>query len=88
MTHLYLEKGFVSSRVYVPAQDIAKAKMLRLVAIEGTLADIYINGKPAPGSGVIATAFPGMKGQITSLRDIERIHPARAAGFMISARLP
>lgn len=72
LTHLYLDKGFVSSRVYVPAQDIAKTKTLRLVAIEGTLADIYINGKPAPGSGVIATAFPGMKGQITNLRDIEQ----------------
>ncbi|MCZ3380629.1 ShlB/FhaC/HecB family hemolysin secretion/activation protein, partial [Rhizobium sp. AG207R] len=72
LTHLYLDKGFVSSRVYVPAQDIAKTKVLRLVAVEGTLADIYINGKPAPGSGVIATAFPGMKGEITNLRDIEQ----------------
>ncbi|WFU04560.1 ShlB/FhaC/HecB family hemolysin secretion/activation protein (plasmid) [Rhizobium sp. CB3171] len=72
LTHLYLDKGFVSSRVYVPAQDIAGTKVLRLVAVEGTLADIYINGKPAPGSGVIATAFPGMKGEITNLRDIEQ----------------
>ncbi|ENN86708.1 polypeptide-transport-associated domain protein ShlB-type [Rhizobium freirei PRF 81] len=72
LTHLYLDKGFVSSRVYVPAQDIAKTKTLRLVAVEGTLADIYINGKPAPGSGVIAAAFPGMKGGITNLRDIEQ----------------
>ncbi|RAX43611.1 ShlB/FhaC/HecB family hemolysin secretion/activation protein [Rhizobium tropici] len=72
LTHLYLDKGFVSSRVYVPAQDIAGTKVLRLVAVEGTLADIYINGKPAPDSAVIATAFPGMKGEITNLRDIEQ----------------
>ena len=72
LTHLYLDKGFVSSRVYVPAQDIAKTNVLRLVAVEGTLSDIYINGKPAPGSGVLATAFPGMKGEITNLRDIEQ----------------
>ena len=72
LTHLYLDKGFVSSRVYVPAQDIAKTKVLRLVAVEGTLADIYVNGKPQPGSGVLATAFPGMKGEITNLRDIEQ----------------
>ncbi|MGV1761857.1 ShlB/FhaC/HecB family hemolysin secretion/activation protein [Rhizobium sp. A22-96] len=77
LTHLYLDKGFVSSRVYVPAQDIAKTKVLRLVAVEGTLADIYINGQPASGfgaagSGVLATAFPGMKGEITNLRDIEQ----------------
>ena len=77
LTHLYLDKGFVSSRVYVPAQDIAKTKVLRLVAVEGMLADIYMNGKPvsgvgAAGSGVLATAFPGMKGEITNLRDIEQ----------------
>ncbi|MBO9166775.1 ShlB/FhaC/HecB family hemolysin secretion/activation protein [Rhizobium sp. L80/93] len=72
LTHLYLDKGFVASRVYVPAQDIAGTKMLRLVAVEGTLSDIYINGKPAPGSGVLATAFPGMKDKITNLRDIEQ----------------
>ncbi|NTJ05402.1 ShlB/FhaC/HecB family hemolysin secretion/activation protein, partial [Agrobacterium rhizogenes] len=34
--------------------------------------DIYINGMPAPGSGMLATAFPGMKGEITNLRDIEQ----------------
>ncbi|MGV1766892.1 ShlB/FhaC/HecB family hemolysin secretion/activation protein [Rhizobium rhizogenes] len=72
LTHLYLNKGFVTSRVYVPAQDIAGTKVLRLVAVEGTLSDIYINGKPAPGSGMLATAFPGMKGHITNLRDIEQ----------------
>ncbi|NTF98473.1 ShlB/FhaC/HecB family hemolysin secretion/activation protein, partial [Rhizobium rhizogenes] len=72
LTHLYLNKGFVTSRVYVPAQDIAGTKVLRLVAVEGTLSDIYINGMPAPGSGMLATAFPGMKGEITNLRDIEQ----------------
>ncbi|HEX8047860.1 ShlB/FhaC/HecB family hemolysin secretion/activation protein [Rhizobium sp.] len=72
LTFLYLDTGFVTSRVYVPAQDIAKTKVLRLVAVEGTLSDIYINGKPAPGSGVLATAFPGMKDHILNLRDIEQ----------------
>lgn len=72
LTYLYLDKGFVTSRVYVPAQDIAGTKTLKLVAVEGTLSDIYINGKPAPGSGMLATAFPGMKAHITNLRDIEQ----------------
>ena len=72
LTHVYLDKGFVTSRVYVPAQDIAKTKVLRLVAVEGTLSDIYVNGKPAPGSGMLATAFPGMKSEVANLRDIEQ----------------
>jgi hemolysin activation/secretion protein len=72
LTHLYLDKGLVTSRVYVPAQDIAKTKTLRLIAVEGSLSDIYLNGKPAPSSGMVATAFPGMKGRVTNLRDIEQ----------------
>nr|WP_245512988.1 ShlB/FhaC/HecB family hemolysin secretion/activation protein [Rhizobium sp. BK376] len=72
LTHLYLNKGLVTSRVYVPAQDIAKTKTLRLVAVEGALSDIYLNGKPTSGSGMLATAFPGMKGRVTNLRDIEQ----------------
>jgi hemolysin activation/secretion protein len=72
LTYIYLDKGYVTSRVYVPAQDIAATKVLKLVAIEGRLADIYINGQPAPTSGVLATAFPGMKNHIANLRDIEQ----------------
>ncbi|MFS8056731.1 ShlB/FhaC/HecB family hemolysin secretion/activation protein [Rhizobium sp. BR 317] len=77
LTQLYLDRSFVTSRLYVPAQDIAKTKTLRLVAVEGTLSDIYINGKPAPvsgvmGSGMLATAFPGLKDHIVNLRDIEQ----------------
>jgi hemolysin activation/secretion protein len=72
LTHLYLDEGFVGARFYVPAQEIAATKTLHLVAIEGKLEDIYLDGKPAPGSGVVATAFPGLKGQITNLRDIEQ----------------
>jgi hemolysin activation/secretion protein len=72
LTHLYLDKGFVAARVYVPEQDIAKAKILRLIVAEGTLSDIYLNGKPAPASGVLATAFPGLRGRIVNMRDVEQ----------------
>jgi hemolysin activation/secretion protein len=72
ITSLYLDGGYVTSRVFVPAQDIAGTKVLKLVAVEGKLADIYINGKPAPGSGMLATAFPRMKDHIANLRDIEQ----------------
>jgi hemolysin activation/secretion protein len=72
LTYVYLDKGYVTSRVYVPAQDIATTKVLKLVAIEGRLADIYLNGQPAPRSGELATAFPGMKDHIANLRDIEQ----------------
>jgi hemolysin activation/secretion protein len=72
LTHLYLDKGYITSRAYVPEQDIAATKTLRLVVVEGTLADIYVNGKPPALRGTIATAFPGMKGEIVNIRDMEQ----------------
>lgn len=72
LTFLYVEEGYITSRVYVPEQDIAGTKRLRLVAAEGALSDIYLNGKPADYPGLLATAFPGMKGRAVNIRDVEQ----------------
>lgn len=72
VTDLYLDKGFVTSRAYVPPQDIAGTRLLRLVVVEGTISDIYINGKRTEGSASLATAFPGVKGDVANIRDIEQ----------------
>lgn len=72
LTNLYMDAGYITSRVYVPEQDIAGTKVLRLVAAEGTLSDIYLNGKPAEYPGLLATAFPGMKGRAANIRDVEQ----------------
>ncbi|PRD40443.1 ShlB/FhaC/HecB family hemolysin secretion/activation protein [Phyllobacterium phragmitis] len=72
LTYLYVEEGYITSRVYVPEQNIAETKVLRLVAAEGALSDIYLNGKPAAYPGLIATAFPGMKGRPVNIRDVEQ----------------
>ncbi|MFB4374713.1 MULTISPECIES: ShlB/FhaC/HecB family hemolysin secretion/activation protein [Agrobacterium] len=72
ITDIYLDKGFVTSRAYVPPQDIAGTGLLRLVVVEGTIADIYLNGQPAEQNGSFATAFPGMKGKVANIRDVEQ----------------
>jgi hemolysin activation/secretion protein len=72
LTNLYLDRGYVTSRVYVPQQDIAKTKLLRLMVVEGVLADIYLNSKKTPRNGSLATAFPGVVGQVANIRDIEQ----------------
>lgn len=72
ITDLYLDKGFVTSRAYVPPQDIAGTGLLRLVVVEGTISDIYLNGQPAGRNGSFATAFPGVKGEVANIRDIEQ----------------
>ncbi|WP_281039322.1 MULTISPECIES: ShlB/FhaC/HecB family hemolysin secretion/activation protein [unclassified Rhizobium] len=72
ITDLYLDKGLVTSRAYIPPQDIAGTKLLRLVVVEGTISDIYFNGKSTERNSVFATAFPGMKGEVANIRDIEQ----------------
>ncbi len=72
ITDLYLDKGFVTSRAYVPPQDIAGTELLRLVVVEGTISDIYFNGQPAERNGSFATAFPGVKGEVANIRDVEQ----------------
>ena len=72
LTNLYMDAGYITSRVYVPEQDIAQTKILRLMAAEGSLSDIYLNGKPAEYPGLLATAFPGMTGRTANIRDVEQ----------------
>ncbi|MGR9243450.1 ShlB/FhaC/HecB family hemolysin secretion/activation protein (plasmid) [Rhizobium leguminosarum] len=72
VTHLYIDHGYVTSRAYVPQQDIAKTRILRLLVVEGTLSDIYLNGQKVAGSGSLATAFPGLIGRVVNIRDIEQ----------------
>ncbi|MDP9811318.1 hemolysin activation/secretion protein [Rhizobium tibeticum] len=56
LTNLYLDKGFVTSRAYVPPQDIAGTRLLKLTVVEGTISDIYLNGKASERNGALATA--------------------------------
>ncbi|MCO6180756.1 ShlB/FhaC/HecB family hemolysin secretion/activation protein [Ciceribacter sp. RN22] len=72
MTDLYLDRGYITSRVYVPEQDIGSSRTLRLKAVEGVISDIYLDGKPAPHSGELETAFPGLRGRAGNIHDIEQ----------------
>ncbi|MGO7917456.1 POTRA domain-containing protein, partial [Rhizobium ruizarguesonis] len=67
-----IDHGYVTSRDYVPQQDIRKTRILRLLVVEGTLSDIYLNGKKVAGRGSLATAFPGLIGRVVNIRDIEQ----------------
>ncbi|MBB3644215.1 hemolysin activation/secretion protein [Rhizobium sp. BK619] len=72
VTHLYIDHGYVTSRAYVPQQDIRKTRILRLLVVEGTLSDIYLNGRKVAGNASLATAFPGLIGRVVNIRDIEQ----------------
>ncbi|MBO0131600.1 MULTISPECIES: ShlB/FhaC/HecB family hemolysin secretion/activation protein [Agrobacterium tumefaciens complex] len=70
LTYLYVERGYIASRAYLPEQDLSDGS-LDISVIEGSLEDITLNGK-APSDNRIATAFPGIRGEPANLRDIEQ----------------
>ncbi|UNF52623.1 hypothetical protein MNL02_02830 [Bartonella krasnovii] len=73
LAKVYLDKGYVTARFYIPDQDIKNSKMLKFVVVEGKLSDIYYNGFPASAyNHVVWSAFPGLKGHILNMRDIEQ----------------
>jgi len=68
ITNLYIEKGYVTSRAFmVMPQNRLKEGILEVFIVEGR-----INSLKGIGSGAIFTAFPGMKGKVLNLRDIEQ----------------
>ncbi len=72
LTHDYLAQGYVTSRVYVPEQDLSRGE-LTLLVIEGTVSDVRAKGAKGKPAGVsLATAFPDRKGKILDLRDFEQ----------------
>lgn len=64
----YLAQGYITSRAYLPEQDLAGGR-LTIGALEGRIEAFRVNGEPDP---VTRTLFPGLVGQILNLRDLEQ----------------
>ncbi|KAF1032393.1 MAG: Hemolysin transporter protein ShlB [Pseudomonas sp.] len=72
ITERYIEKGLVTSRAYLPQQDLSGGH-LKVQVVEGRLEGL----KGAEGSGLssreLAMAFPGREGELLNLRQIEQM---------------
>ncbi|UWF47184.1 ShlB/FhaC/HecB family hemolysin secretion/activation protein [Pseudomonas sp. N3-W] len=72
ITDRYIEKGLVTSRAYLPQQDLS-AGHLKVLVVEGRLEGL----KGADGSKLsereLAMAFPGKAGELVNLREIEQM---------------
>ena len=64
LTALYLEKGYITSQVYIKPQNISSRKVT-LYAVEGKVAQIV------PDELYINSAFMGQKDDYLNLRDLE-----------------
>lgn len=72
ITDHYIEKGLVTSRAYLPQQDLSGGH-LQVLVVEGRLEGL----KGAQGSQLtdreLAMSFPGRTGELVNLREIEQL---------------
>ena len=71
LSFLYVEQGYVTSRAYLPEQDLSDGS-LEIVVVEGFLERIVMNGEPGRHAGRIGAAFPRLEGRLLNLRDLEQ----------------
>ncbi len=64
----YISRGYITSRAFLTEQDLSQGQ-LRLQVLEGKLEDIELEKQDAR---MLRTAFPGLRGKILNLRDIEQ----------------
>jgi len=68
---LYMDKGYVSVRPYVQAQDLSKGR-LEILIVEGTVQGLILKEDGRWLSSNLTTAFPFVPGKPLNLRDIEQ----------------
>jgi hemolysin activation/secretion protein len=71
LTDHFVESGYVTTRAYVPAQDLSSG-VLRLAVIEGKVENIKPSKPDVLSNGQIVTAFPGLENRRLNLRDFEQ----------------
>jgi len=64
----YIESGYITSRAFLPEQDLSRGE-LNITVMEGKLQDIQLDKH---SDRILVMAFPGLKGKILNLRDIEQ----------------
>lgn len=72
ITAAYIKHGYITSRVYIPEQNIKETRLLRLSVVEGKAEDISFQNQSQGTKRNIATAFPGLVGRPVNLRDLEQ----------------
>ncbi|QGN38248.1 ShlB/FhaC/HecB family hemolysin secretion/activation protein [Klebsiella oxytoca] len=68
ITQDYLSRGFITSRAWLPEQDISAGNLI-IAVTEGKVETITLDGSQ---ENALKMAFPQVEGQILNLRDIEQ----------------
>lgn len=70
ITKDYVVRGYVTTRAYLPAQDLSKGK-LEITVVEGTVEKLRIDDKGSR-SFVPGNTIPAKPGDVLNLRDLEQ----------------
>lgn len=71
LTTAYIDSGYITSRVYIPPQDL-NTGVLEFIVIEGTLENFSINNNSAEDRRKLWWAMPPQRGQHLSITEIEQ----------------
>ncbi|WIE50655.1 ShlB/FhaC/HecB family hemolysin secretion/activation protein [Pseudomonas sp. GM17] len=71
ITDHYIEKGLVTSRAYLPEQDLSDGH-LKIIVVEGRLEGVRGAADNQLSERELAMAFPGKVGALVNLREIEQ----------------
>lgn len=70
ITNAYLEQGLVTTRAYLPQQNLASGTLL-IIVVEGRLEGLDSSAVASPRE--LAMAFPGKPGDVLDLRELEQL---------------
>ena len=71
LTKFYIDKGYITTRVYLPRQDLSSGT-LRLTVVEGTIEGYTLQQEGREANLSVRGAFPSGPGDILNLRDLEQ----------------
>jgi hemolysin activation/secretion protein len=72
ITDRYIDKGLVTSRAYLPQQDLSDGQ-LRVLIVEGHLEKLQVATPGDLSARELAMSFPGREGELLNLREIEQM---------------
>lgn len=70
ITQFYIDRGYVTSRAYLPQQDMADGE-LEVLVVEGRLEGL--DQSAVASDRELAMAFPGRAGEVVDLRELEQL---------------
>ncbi|WP_049870440.1 ShlB/FhaC/HecB family hemolysin secretion/activation protein [Pseudomonas cremoricolorata] len=72
VTDHYIDKGLVTSRAYLPQQDLSTG-VLQVLVVEGKLENLRSDAAEGFTARELAMTFPGKEGELVNLRELEQM---------------